>query len=172
MHCPNCGKPADADQQFCRACGMRLETVGRLVAEHTSTELPERKSSHAELERQIVGRMFSWITWGMIILGIGVVILVFNKSFSIGNWLRFISTVICLLGVGVATAGLLKAMKQGVSISGKKPVDQISGPAKDTNSLPTRPIPASLPSVTERTTQLLPTDDGAVNNAIDSKRRE
>ena len=151
---------------------MRLETVARLVAEHSSTALPERKSSHRELEGEIVRRMFRWITWGMIILGIGVVMLVFNKSFSIGNWLRFVSTLISLIGVAVATAGLLNAMKQGVNLSGKKPVDQISGPAKDPKSLSTGPIRPSLPSITERTTQLIATDDARANNMMDSNRRE
>ena len=150
---------------------MRLETVGRLVAQHISSDLPERKSSQAEVEQVIVRRMFSWITWGMIILGVGIVMLVFNKSFSIGNWLRFLSRLISLIGCGVAAAGVLNAMKQGVSISGKKPTDQISGPA-NMKSLSTGPIPISPPSVTERTTTLLPTDDAPANNLIDSNRRE
>jgi hypothetical protein len=150
---------------------MRLENVGKLVAEHTSTDLPAKKARNTELEQAILRRMYSWMTWGMIILGIGIVMLVFNKSFSIGNWLRFVSTIVSLTGVGIATAGLMNALKQGVNLSGKKPLDQISGSA-DTKSLPTNPIPTSLPSVTERTTSLLPADEARGNNMIDSNRRE
>jgi len=159
MHCPNCGKAADLEQQFCRACGMRLETVGKLVAEHTSSDLPARTSSRAELEQEMVRRMFNWLTWGMIILGVGVVMIVVNKSFAFGAWFRFLATLISLAGVGVASAGVLSALKQGVNISGKSSVDQISSAGKDTKSLSTGPIPASLPSVTEHSTQLLPIEE-------------
>lgn len=176
MHCPNCGKPAELEQQFCRACGMRLETVGKLVAEHTSTPLHERKAHQSEEEREIVRMMFRWITLGMIILGIGVLMIVANKSFNIGGWFRFISSVVGIGGVAIAAAGLLKAMNQGVSLSGKKSVDRISGSSntssKDTKSLPTREMPASLPSITERTTQLIAPDDARANNMMDSNRRE
>lgn len=157
MHCPSCGKPADADQQFCRACGMGLETVGKLVSQHTSTSLSERKVRKAELEQRILRQMYSWMVWGMIILGIGIVMIVADKSFAFGSWFKFLATMMSLAGIGVATAGVFSALKQGVGISGKKPLDQISG--VDTKSLPTRQMPGSLPSVTEHTTQLLPTDD-------------
>ena len=171
MHCPNCGKSADADQQFCRACGMGLENVGRLVAEHTSLPVEQRKIAKAELEQQLVRTMFNWITWGMIILGIGVVLLVVDKSFHIGPMLKFASTLLMLGGLGVATGGVLHAIKQGVSMSGKKRVDQISG-SVDTKRLPTNPFPASLPSVTDRTTHLLPIDEPRANKVIDSNGRE
>lgn len=170
MHCPNCGKPADLEQQFCRACGMRLETVGKLVAEHTSISLPEREAQQSEREREMVRMMFRWITLGIIILGIGIVMTVANKSFDIGPWFKFLSAVVGLTGVGIATAGVLNAMKQGISLSGKKPFDQIS--AKDTKELPTREMAASLPSITERTTQLIAPDDVRSNNMMDSERRE
>jgi hypothetical protein len=171
MHCPNCGKPADADQQFCRACGMSLETVGKLVAEHSSIPQPQQRSDKAEREREIVHKMFNWIIWGMIIMGLGIVMLLVNKSFNIGEALKFASTLMILGGAGVAAGGTLSAMKQGAAISSKKPLDQISG-SVDTKSLPTKPFPASLPSVTERTTNLLPTDEARVNNVIGSNRRE
>jgi len=176
MHCPNCGKPADAEQQFCRACGMGLETVGKLVAEHTSMPLPQRRSNKAELEQQVLRKMFNWMLWGVIIMGLGILMLMVNKSFNIGEALRFASSLTILGGLGVATGGVINAVRQVVGTSGNKPVDQISASA-DTKSLPTHPIPASLPSVTERTTNLLPIDEPREthvkgNNLIDSNRRE
>ena len=150
---------------------MGLETVGQLVAQHTATPIA-KKSNRAELEAQLVRKMFDWIMWGMIIIGIGVVMMVANKSFAIGAWLRFLSAVLVIGGVGVATAGVFSAVRQGVGLSGKKSVNEIGGATVDTKSLPTAPMPASLPSVTERTTQLIPADDVRANNVIDSKRRE
>ena len=114
--------------------------------------------------------MYSWMVRGMIILGIGIMLIVADKSFAIGSWFKFLATLVSLAGVGVATAGVFSALKQGVGISGKKPREQISG--VDPKSVPTHPLPASLPSVTEHTTQLLPADDARTNNAIDSNPRE
>lgn len=150
---------------------MNLESVVQLVARHTST--PLQKQNNAELERQIVRMMFRWITWGMILLGIGVVMIVFNKSFNVGGLLKFLASVASLAGIGVATAGVLRAMSQGVSLSGRKTL--VSSP--DTKELPTGEMPASLPSITERTTQLIPTDDALAserrkNKMIDSNGRE
>src|ERR1041384_415559 len=104
MHCPNCGKPAIADQQFCRACGMSLETVGQLVAKHTgSPAVAQAKLERAEAERAIVRSMFNWMIWGMLLVGIGVVVIVINKNFPIGNWFRLLSSLLVLGGMGVAT---------------------------------------------------------------------
>ena len=171
MHCPNCGKPADIQQQFCRACGLNLGPVGKHLAEHVATTLPELKAHKSESEQEIVRQMFRWMTWGMILIGIGVLMMVANKSFDLGGPIKFISAVVCLAGVGVAFSGLVKAMNERASLSGKKATDQIPV-SVDTKSLPTAPIPASLPSITERTTQLIAPDEAQANNMMDSKRRE
>jgi hypothetical protein len=150
---------------------MGLDPVGKLVTEHASTTLPERKARKSELEQEIIRRMFTWMAWGMLILGIGIVMVVTNKAFAIGEVFKFVSTLLILGGVGVITGGVFRAITEGTRISGRRPVDQILS-AEDTKSLPTREMPASLPSVTERTTQLIPTDDARVNKVIDSNRRE
>lgn len=151
---------------------MGLETVAQLVAEHSST--PREKAKvvvTTDLERELVQKMFSWITAGMIILGIGVAMLVVNKNFDIGKWFSMLASVLLLGGVGVASVGVLKALRQGANLSGKKPTGEIAG-AVDTKSLPTKPIPGALPSITERTTQLIPADEARTNNVIGSKPRE
>jgi hypothetical protein len=37
MYCPNCGKKATLDQNFCRGCGLELEKISELLAEQLST---------------------------------------------------------------------------------------------------------------------------------------
>jgi hypothetical protein len=44
--------------------------------------------------------------------------------------------------------------------------------ATDVKSLPTNAFPASLSSVTERTTQLIPREETSADALIDSNRRE
>ena len=171
MHCPNCGKPTKAEQQFCRACGMSLESVGKLVAQHSSSSLEkQRKIDKQELEQAIVRNMFNWLMWGMIVLGIGVAMLVVNKYFDIGRWFSLLSSALLLGGTGIVTASVLNAIRQGASIPGKRSVDQISA-TPQAKSLPTNPIPA-LPSITERTTQLIPADDARAKDVKDSSGRE
>ena len=171
MHCPNCGKPATTEQQFCRACGMGLETIGKLVAKHTGSPAAlQAKLDRAEAEKVIVRSMFNWMIWGLLIVGIGVVMIVINKSFPIGNWFRLLSSLLVLGGMGVMTGGVLHAIKRG-TLPSRRERAQLAGSA-DTNELPTRQIPAELPSVTERTTQLIAVEEAPTNKMMDTSPRE
>jgi len=38
MFCPNCGKENQADQKFCRSCGLKLDAVLRVVADQFPSE--------------------------------------------------------------------------------------------------------------------------------------
>lgn len=159
MHCPNCGKPAEIEQQFCRACGMSLESVGKLVAQHASSPIEtQKKIDKAEREQAIVRRMVNWLIWGMIVLGLGVLMLVVNKSMDFGRWFSLLTSVVILGGMGIASAGVLTAIKQGASLQQKPSAKEIDA-APNEQSLPTHLSTAALPSITERTTQLIPVDD-------------
>jgi zinc-ribbon domain len=157
MHCPNCGKPATVDQQFCRSCGMALDSVIKLVAQHSSLVAPSQtKIEKAKLEQEIVVRMFRQIMIGMVILGLGLLMLVLNKNFDFGKMFGLVSSFFLLGGTGFAAFGVLNAIRQGATISGM-PSREILSEANE-KQLPTNPIPAALPSVTEDTTQLLSPD--------------
>ena len=171
MHCPSCGKPATSDQQFCRACGMSLETVGKLVAKHTgSPAAAQAKLDRADAEKAIVRSMFNWMILGMILVGIGVVMILINKSFPIGNWFRLLSSLLVIGGMGVTTGGVLSAIRRGTLPSRREP-DQLAG-SPDTNELPTKSMPAELPSVTERTTQLIAVEEAPTNKMMDTRPNE
>jgi hypothetical protein len=151
---------------------MGLLEIGKLVAQHSTTpdEIQE-KLNKAELEQLILRRMFNLIMWGMIILGIGVVMLVANKSFHLPNWFSVLTSFVLVGGAGVATAGVLNGVRQGARLPVATTRPQIASPV-DTKSLPTNPIPTQLPSVTERTTQLIPEKDSRSDDSLDSLRRE
>ena len=117
----------------------------------------QRNIDRKEEEQIIVRRMFNWMIWGMIVLGIGVVMLVINKNFDIGKAFHLLSSCLVLGGAGIAMAGVLKGIKQGTYISGKRPtIDAL--PPSEQKSLLTNPFPESLPSVTEGTTKLISSD--------------
>ena len=65
---------------------MNLENVGKLVAEHSPSPTPrEIKLAKAQAEQVAVQRMNSWITWGLLIVGIGVLLLVTKKTYRTHN---------------------------------------------------------------------------------------
>lgn len=172
MHCPNCAQPAAPDQQFCRSCGMRLEAVAKLVAEHSSEPVEvQKKSDKVALEAAIVRSMFNWIMWGMIIIGMGIFLIIMNKNLGIGKELTLMSSLLLLGGIGVATAGVFKAITQGTMLATERKSNQMSG-SPDTKSLPANEVPVALPSVTERTTQLIGVEEVRTNKMMDSKANE
>ncbi|HSE15496.1 MAG TPA: zinc ribbon domain-containing protein [Pyrinomonadaceae bacterium] len=163
MHCPNCGKPAADDQQFCRSCGMNLESIASLVARHSSSTIEApAKIDRVATEQAAVRTMFNWLILGLIILGIGVAMILVDKSFLIGKWFSLLSSFFMLAGLGVATAGVLNAIRQATGIAGSRPLNQ--------KVLSDNPIPDELPSITERTTQLLPSEDARTNKLIESSK--
>ena len=65
---------------------MNLESVSKLVVRHTaSPEEVQRRLDKAQRDREIVRSMFNWMTFGLIIMGLGCVMLVVNKTFDIGK---------------------------------------------------------------------------------------
>ena len=171
MHCPNCGKPATSDQQFCRACGMSLEPVGKLVAKHTGSPAAiQAKLDKAETEKALARSMFNWMMWGMLMVGIAIVMTVVNKSFPIGDWFRLLSSLLAVVGLGVAVGGVFNTLRRAMLPARREP-DQLAGPP-DTNELPTNSNPAELPSITERTTQLIAVEEAPTNKMMDTGPNE
>jgi hypothetical protein len=143
---------------------MSLEAVGKLVARNSASPAEiQKRIDRAEAEKIIVSRMFTWIMWGMMIMGIGIVMIMVNKSFDIGRWFKLLSSCVALGGAGFATAGVLNSMRQGVQLSGRRPIEIAPTPEPATlaegKALPTNEFPDAPPSVTERTTQLISNKD-------------
>jgi len=150
---------------------MSLETVGKLVAKHTGSPANvQAKLDKAEAEKTIVRSMFNWMIWGILIVGIGLLMIVVDKSFAIGKWFSVLSSLLMLGGMGIATGGVLNAIRRGTLPSRREP-DQLTGPP-DTKELPTKSMPAELPSVTERTTQLIAVEEAGTNKMMDTGPNE
>jgi hypothetical protein len=149
---------------------MSLEAVGKLVARNSASPAEiQKRIDKAEAEKIIVSRMFTWIMWGMMIMGIGIVMLVVNKSFDFGKWFKMISSVVTLGGAGIAAAGVMNSMRQGVQLSGRRsPIEIAPKPEAATlaegKALPTNEFPEAPTSVTERTTQLISGESSATEN--------
>ena len=143
---------------------MSLEPVASLVARHSpSTIAAPAKIDKVATEQAAVRTMFNWLILGLVILGIGVAMLLVDRSFLIGKWFSLLSSLFMLGGLGVATAGALNAIRQATGIAGSRPPDQ--------KILHDNSIPNEVPSITERTTQLMPPEDGRTNKLIQSSNK-
>ena len=154
MHCPNCGVESSIDQRFCRKCGFGLAPVGELMRDGVPSP-EDAKLDRARREALIVRQMFRWLAWGIIVLGLGVLMLVIDKSFDVGKAFKFVCTLVMLAGMGIATYGVISAMMKGGAATLKateSKQDELRAPT--TRELEGR-APISIPSVTERTTELI-----------------
>ena len=136
---------------------MNLESVGQLVAQHTSTPISQTptKIEKAQHERAILQRMVQRIMWGMLIIGLAIILFVANKSFDL-RLLSLVASCIGLGGTGLVSYGVLAALRDGVAPSAARLPPSVE--AAEVKSLPTQPVPLSIPSITERTTQLITND--------------
>jgi hypothetical protein len=158
MHCPNCGDESPIDQKFCRKCGFDLAPVARLFAGDAPAEDIELTAK--ERDQILVKRMFRWISAGLIVLGFGLLMLIVGRSGLIdaGKIFGLASSVLMIIGIALAAYGLISSVTRSVTLSRK------SGAAAGINEFTKAPTtrqlehdrtPVPLPSVTERTTELI-----------------
>ena len=157
MHCPGCGNESSLDQKFCRKCGFNLEPVSALITGETAIDqVKQEKSEH---ERRLVRRMFRWLSIGCLVLLLGVILVIFNKGFIHEPMFQSIASLLILGGVAVAFYGVVSSIMRGTYLPDKTSNSpQRLSENRTTNELPDARIPLPMPSVTERTTQLIGED--------------
>jgi cytochrome c biogenesis protein CcdA len=160
MHCPSCGAETTLEQRFCRSCGMDLETVSKLVAAHSSPE--KLKLEKSLTENAIRQRRYQSLRWGMLLFILGTAALSVVKTLALNQTFKLIALSLLFLAMGVMFFGVFTPTRDNASKPGK-----VSGPgrtgelpeAEATKELPSARIPVPVPSITERTTQLLATEE-------------
>jgi hypothetical protein len=159
MHCPSCGAETTLEQRFCRSCGMDLETVGKLVAAHASPETLKREKSLTEKAAQ--KRMYQSLKWGMICFIVGMAALATTKTLSFDKTFNLGPLFILFIGMGIMLYGVLSPMRDR-AFQSRKVLDPGSTgelhEAVTTKELTSARIPVPIPSITERTTQLMATE--------------
>jgi len=163
MNCSKCGLQAAPQQKFCRSCGASLEmNTQRLPESATVSQL----QSHTEIVVRKDGhRTEKLLAWGMIVLFAGAAIGV------IGKMLIHVD-VVTVAGVLIALAGMFLSVAPYVFPSPRRRHNSIQSSEselqapKPQKNLPEELTIESVPSVTERTTDLLK------NSVAAPKRRE
>ncbi|MCA1557101.1 MAG: hypothetical protein LC731_01015 [Acidobacteria bacterium] len=164
MHCPNCGKETAADLRFCRTCGLNLEKIAELVAE----QLPVKRDSDSvesgkEKWQPLAERV------GLFILLSGAVIFFLSICWVIvtkiiiakGEYVT--GTIFLVILIALVLGGSLLGFSNSSSDSKKNPrVSSTPDPlpeVKSTDRLLAEPELEPVPSITERTTELLTVEE-------------
>src|SRR5262252_243504 len=115
MHCPNCGDESPIDQDFCRKCGFDLVPVARLFTSDAKVEAIELTAK--ERDQMLVRRMFRWISAGLIVLGLGLLMLITGRSglIDVGKWFGLTSSVLMIMGIAIAAYGLISSVTKSAT---------------------------------------------------------
>lgn len=173
MHCPNCGTQASGEQKFCRACGIGLQAISQALAEELAVAGLDQ--SGGELADSVRSRIKKFERWGAItgLSGLGMIALMiisivvsmpFFKAFDIDPkfyfdnilpWILALALPLLFTGGGLMVyAGVLKKRPY------HQPLQPPALPQADTTSkLPPASYQDPVPSVAERTTDLLAVAD-------------
>lgn len=153
MNCRKCGLETLPDQRFCRSCGESLQMITQPLVEHgTASELERGPAIILKDEKQRASKL---MLWGFIIMFIGVAVGIIGKKLMHED-------IVTVIGALVSTAGMFLAVYPYLSPSSHRRVDTSPSRQPDIltqsqagKSLPPESNMEYIPSITERTTNLL-----------------
>lgn len=156
MYCPNCGTKTSSDQNFCRGCGLGLEKIALSLNE----QLPTRVDLNLQEQKE---RFEKWGVAALGVFGLGLLSMivygiVYKLMVSEGDILTALAAVglIIMIACGIASALLFaKAREAGELASKRKPQQNLAAETGPTKELLTEGHFEPVPTVTERTTELL-----------------
>ena len=154
MFCPNCGSKNSTQQKFCRACGLSLEKTAQSLVE----QIPAKIDQSLERRKEKLERFGVIALGGVGVVGVGALsyMIIFNMMLAQGKilgGLALLTIIICgLLAVFFFNyANYLKETAVKNRLQPPEEMPEYETPAKLLNDSYLEPIP----SVTERTTELL-----------------
>jgi hypothetical protein len=157
MYCPNCSTKVSLDQKFCRACGLGLEKIAQSLGEQLPTRLDESlQEQKNKLERAglIALSIFGFGIASFLLYTVGYRLLVTQGRIMAALGLIGL---ILFLGSGLLSVILFAKANEVKEDANKRQVKGPGEPQKpaQTNSLLPEGQLEPVPSVTERTTDLL-----------------
>ena len=160
MYCPNCGTKTSLDQNFCRACGLSLEKTALSVAEQLPAKVDQSLQARKErLEKlgMIALSIFGFGVLSLLVYGIGFK-LIDKGMLGILAMLGVLIMLVCGLGSVILFA---QAKDLDEKSTRRRPANLTSGneTTKELSEGHFEPVP----SVTDRTTELLAVDKRDTN---------
>lgn len=155
MYCPNCGTKTSANQNFCRACGLGLEKIALSVNEQLPAKmnrsLQEQKERFEKLGVAALS-VFGLGVLSFIAYSIGYKLMVSKGDILTGlAMIGFIIMIVC----GLASVILFAKANEVGKEATKRPAQTDLSSGESTKELLTEGHFEPIPTVTERTTELL-----------------
>ncbi len=161
MYCPNCGTKTSIDQNFCRACGLSLEKTALSVSE----QLPAKVDQSLQAQKE---RLEKLGVVALSIFGLGVLsLLVYGIGIKLID--KGVLGILAMLGVlimlvcGLGSVILFARAKELDEKSTRRPQQNLSNGSGSTKELLSEGHFEPVPTVTERTTELLAVDKRDTN---------
>ena len=154
MTCPKCGFETFADQKFCRSCGARVQMTTQRLAKPQAVTALGRTSSTTGVKGGDE-RTNQFVLGGFILMLIGVAIGVVGKKLLHEDIVTVVGVLIALAGIFLEVYPYLapSRRKEGDSSFASQP--DVLTPPQPTEYLPDASRIDYVPSITERTTNLL-----------------
>ena len=155
MYCPNCGKQTSTDQKFCRHCGLGLDKIAQSLGEQLPARVDEILLARKERMEKLGVAALS--VFGLGLLSI-LVYMIGEKLLTKGNLLEALVILgfAIMLGCGLVSVFLFARAKELGEQAGKRQLQpNAAAKSESTRELLPEGMMEPVPTVTERTTELL-----------------
>jgi len=154
MFCPNCGTQNSIEQNFCRACGLSLEKTALSLSEQLPAKVDQ--SLQAQKDRLEKLGVAALSVFGLGFLGF-VLYLVVQKIMVKGDLLTVLGMLgfLIMAAFGLVSVFLFARAKELGAKSTKRQQQNLSSGSRPTKELMSEGHFEPVPTVTERTTELL-----------------
>jgi hypothetical protein len=152
MKCRKCGLPTLPDQRYCRACGESLQVITQPLVEHVRRSELEKRPSIILEEKQRQNRL---VLWGFVIMFIGAAVGIIGKKLMHADLVTVVGALVSLLGMFLAVYPYLSPSLRRKVDSSSPSQPEILGKSEPGKYLPPESNVEYVPSITERTTNLL-----------------
>ena len=153
MNCPKCGLQVLADQRFCRSCGESLQIITQpLVERATVSEIERRPVIIPHDEKHRASRL---MLWGFIVMFIGVAVGIIGKKLMHQDMVIGVGALVSMAGMFLAVYPYLLPSYRRKADSNPSSQPEISGQSQPGKHLAPESNVEYVPSITERTTNLL-----------------
>jgi len=161
MYCPSCGAKTSTEQKFCRSCGLGLEKIALSLTEQLPARADEHLLSQKERFERIGVVALSVCGAGILtafLFGIIYKIMIQDGKILSGFAMLGILMFLCL---GIFAAIMFAKAKEAEEAAGKRRIPQVE--TTPTKELLTEGNFEPVPSVTDRTTELLSVDKSSTH---------
>jgi zinc-ribbon domain len=154
MICPKCGLQTLPEQKFCRSCGASLQVITQRLPEGTTLTGPSTPAIIIREEMRGANRL---VQLGFIVMFVGAVIGVIGKMLIHDQVVTVVGVLFSLVGMFLAVYPYLLPSSRTRDNSGASSQPELQKQSRPTKQLPEERTIEYVPSITERTTDLLKT---------------